>query len=88
MTTTNTDSAAAPAALRTAARRLRYLRRYPVSTPYGPEVRDGMSWACMSYAYEHALRVLIDEFGARSDFHALFYGPQGEDPDGVREAGQ
>lgn len=32
-------------------------------------------------AYEYALRVLIDEFSLGDDFHSLFYGPQGEDPD-------
>lgn len=35
----------------------------------------------MAYAYEYALRVLIDEFGAQADWAELFYGPQGEDPD-------
>jgi hypothetical protein len=67
------------AALQTAARRLRYLRRHPQPFTYqsnSPEIRLGMAMA-----YEYALRVLIDEFGARDSFHGLFYGPQGEDPD-------
>lgn len=73
------QAAAVPAALRTAARRLRYLRRYPNPCSYQsqrPDIRLGMA-----YAYEYALRVLIDEFGAAADFAALYYGPQGEDPD-------
>lgn len=67
------------AALQTAARRLRYLRRHPQPFTYqsnSPKVRLGMAMA-----YEYALRVLIDEFGAQDSFHGLFYGPQGEDPD-------
>jgi hypothetical protein len=35
----------------------------------------------MAYAYEYALRVLIDEFDAQAEFHQLFYGPQSEDSD-------
>ena len=65
--------------LQTAARRLRYLRRHPNSYSYqasNEQIKLGMA-----YAYEYALRVLIDEFGASADFHSLFYGPQGEDPD-------
>jgi hypothetical protein len=66
------------ACLQLTARRLRYLRRYPnPSTFHNSEaIRLGMA-----LAYEYALRVLIDEFGAADEFHALFYGPQGEDPD-------
>ena len=67
------------ACLATAARRLRYLRRYPNHFTYqasNEQVKLGMA-----YAYEYALRVLIDEFGATDQWHALFYGPQNEDPD-------
>ena len=67
------------AALQTTARRLRYLRRCPNSFSYhsdNPQVCLGMA-----VAYEYALRILIDEFGAGDSFHALFYGPQNEDPD-------
>ena len=67
------------ACLATAARRLRYLRRFPqpfTSQASSPEIKLGMAMA-----YEYALRVLIDEFGAEDDFHALFYGPQSEDPE-------
>lgn len=84
--TTTPHAAVVPAALRTAARRLRYLRRYPNSHSYQsqrPDIRLGMA-----YAYEYALRMLIDEFGAAADFVELFYGPQGEDPDGGRPAGE
>ena len=35
----------------------------------------------MAIAYEYALRIIIDELGLSEEFHALFYGPQGEDPD-------
>lgn len=88
MTTTQPtqQTANVPAALRTAARRLRYLRRYPNPFSYQsqrPDIRLGMA-----YAYEYALRMLIDEFGAQADFAALFYGPQGEDPDQDRPAGE
>lgn len=61
------------------ARRLRYLRRHPNPSTYqagNDQIRLGMA-----YAYEYALRVVIDEFGLRDEFHSLFYGPQGEDPD-------
>lgn len=68
-----------PAAVRTAARRLRYLRRYP--EPHSYQVSAEPVRLGMSYAYGHALRVLIDEFGLQDDFHALYYGPQGEDAD-------
>mgnify|MGYP006266672961 CR=1 FL=1 len=67
------------ASLATTARRLRYLRRHPNPFTYqsnNEQVRLGMA-----YAYEYALRVLIDEFGAADQWHELFYGPQGEDPD-------
>lgn len=80
------QAAVVPAALRTAARRLRYLRRHPNPCSYQsqrPDIRLGMA-----YAYEYALRVLIDEFGATADFSALYYGPEGEDPDYGRPAGE
>jgi hypothetical protein len=67
------------AALAIAARRLRYLRRHPDPHSYqagGDQIRLGMA-----YAYEHALRLLIDEFAETDNFHALFYGPQSEDID-------
>ena len=67
------------AALKLTARRPRYLRRHPQPFSYqsnSPQILLGMA-----QGYEYALRVLIDEFGANDEFHALFYGPQGEDPD-------
>lgn len=67
------------AALATAARRLRYLRRYP--NPFSYQSHNEQVKLGMAYAYEYALRVLIDEFGATDQWQALFYGPQGEDPD-------
>jgi len=67
------------ASLQTAARRLRFLRRHP--NPYSYQANNEQIRLGMAYAYEYALRVLIDEFGASADFHSLFYGPQGEDPD-------
>jgi hypothetical protein len=67
------------AALATAARRLRYLRRFPQPPTY--QANSAQIQLGMAMAYEYALRVLIDEFGARDEFHALFYGPQREDPD-------
>jgi hypothetical protein len=80
MTRTTLASPVNPtASLATAARRLRYLRRHPNPSSYhadSPAVRLGMA-----YAYEYALRVLIDEFGQQDSFHSLFYGPQNEDPD-------
>jgi hypothetical protein len=66
--------------IETTARRLRFLRRHP--NPYvnsistSEDVYKGMAWA-----YEYALRVLIEEFGESERFHQLFYGPQFEDPD-------
>ena len=68
-----------PAPLRTAARRLRYLRRHPNPSVFeenDPQIKLGMT-----LAHEQALRILIDEFGAQAEFHELFYGPQGEDTD-------
>lgn len=67
------------AALETAARRLRYLRRFP--QPYTYQASNDQIKLGMAMAYEYALRVLIDEFGADDEFHALFYGPQFEDHD-------
>lgn len=80
-TTNNTEAPTMPipAALRTAARRLRYLRRHPSQRIFeenDPQIKLGMT-----LAYEQALRLLIDEFGAQPEFHELFYGPQGEDAD-------
>ena len=69
----------AHAALATAARRLRYLRRFP--QPYSYQASNDQIKLGMAMAYEYALRVLIDEFGAGDEFHALFYGPQNEAPD-------
>lgn len=67
------------ASLATAARRLRYLRRHP--NPFSYQANNEQVKLGMAYAYEYALRVLIDEFSATDQWHALFYGPQGEDPD-------
>lgn len=67
------------ASLKTAARRLRYLRRHP--NPYTYQSNSEQIRLGMAYAYEYALRILIDEFGAAEEFHSLFYGPNGEDPD-------
>ena len=67
------------ACLSTAARRLRYLRRFP--QPYSYQAGNDQIKLGMAMAYEYALRVLIDEFGAGDEFCALFYGPQSEDPD-------
>jgi hypothetical protein len=67
------------AALAIAARRLRYLRRHPA--PHSYQAGGGQICLGMAYAYEHALRLLIDEFGESENFHALFYGPQSEDID-------
>lgn len=62
------------------ARRLRYLRRYPPDAC--GRVMSPAQQESAAMAYEYALRVFIDELGAAPDFHALFYGPQGEDSDG------
>jgi hypothetical protein len=64
-------------ALQLSARRLRYLRQFP---PMGrfPGENDRQA---SSFAYEHALRVVLDEHGILpgSDLWAsLFYGPQAE----------
>lgn len=67
------------ASLATAARRLRYLRRYP--NPFSYQANNEQVKLGMAYAYEYALRVLIDEFGATDQWHSLFYGPQEEDAD-------
>jgi hypothetical protein len=67
------------AALALTARRLRYLRRFP--QPYTYQASSEQIRLGMAQAYEYALRVLIDEFGADEQFHALFYGPIEEDPD-------
>ena len=67
------------ATIKVLARRLRYLRRHPNPCTYqanNEQVRLGMA-----IAYEYALRIIIDELGLSEEFHALFYGPQGEDPD-------
>jgi hypothetical protein len=73
------DPINARACLRVAARRLRYLRRYP--SPHTYETNTEQVRLGMAYAYENALRVIIDEFGLTEEFHSLFYGPQNEDPD-------
>ena len=65
------------ACLSTAARRLRYLRRFP--QPYSYQASNDQIKLGMAMAYEYALRVLIDEFGAGDEFFSLFYGPQSED---------
>ena len=67
------------ACLATAAQRLRYLRRFP--QPFTYQASNEQVKLGMALAYEYALRVLIDEFGAGDEFHALFYGPQSEDPE-------
>jgi hypothetical protein len=69
-----------PAALKTAARRLRYLRRRPAER-YARSYTEAECNAA-SFAYEHALRILIDEFSAEPEFHALFYGPLSEQATG------
>jgi len=79
MTTTPARTINANACLVNAARRLRYLRRFP--QPFTYQAESEQIKLGMAYAYEYALRVLIDEFGATEQFHSLFYGPQGEDPD-------
>ena len=49
------------------AKRLRYARRSAKSLP-------------AAVAYEDALRILLDEhLVSAPDWHALFYGPQGEE---------
>lgn len=62
------------AALFTAARRLRHLRRFP--NPFTYQSNNDQVKLGMAYAYEYALRVLIDEFGATDQFHELFYGSE------------
>lgn len=64
------------ACLFNAARRLRYLRRFP--QPYTYQANNDSIRLGMAYAYEYALRVLIDEFGAVDEFGALFYGADSE----------
>jgi hypothetical protein len=71
----------ATAALANAARRLRYLRRAP--NPFTYQSNNEQIKLGMAYAYEYALRVVIDEFSAQENFHALFYGPQSEDSNHV-----
>ncbi len=60
------------AALVSAARRLRFLRNHPVK-PYLKHYSQAENLAA-SFAYEYALRLLIDEFGKADKFHAFFYG--------------
>jgi len=55
------------------------VRRFP--EPHTYQASNEQVKLGMAMAYEDALRVLIDEFGADDEFHALFYGPQSEDPD-------
>jgi hypothetical protein len=60
------------ACLNTAARRLRYLRTRPVE-PYGKTYTPA-EIAAAAFAYEYALRVVVDEFGRNDDLAALMYG--------------
>ena len=60
------------AALVSVSRRLRYLRGNPVE-PYGKSYTKAELLAA-SFAYEYALRLLIDEFGEDSSFYEYFYG--------------
>lgn len=70
------------ACLSNTARRLRYLRRFP--QPYSYQANNEQIQLGMAYAYEYALRVLIDEFGVVDEFHELFYGAQSEQlPDAI-----
>lgn len=62
----------AKSCLASSARRLRYLRGNPVE-PYGKNYTEAQSKAA-AFAYEYALRLLIDEFGEDSSFYELFYG--------------
>lgn len=64
------------AALVSASRRLRYLRGNPVK-PYNKTYTQAELRAA-SFAYEYALRLLIDEFGEDLSFYEYFYG---NDPD-------
>ena len=57
------------------AKRLRYMRRSAESLP-------------VAVAYEQALRILLDEHLVGSaDWHALFYGPQGEENSWINHGG-
>jgi len=64
------------AALASAARRLRYLRGNPVE-PYNKTYTQ-VELLAASFAYEYALKLLIDEFGEDSSFYEYFHG---NDPD-------
>lgn len=75
--TERTSTVNTAACLANAARRLRYLRRSP--NPFSYQSENEQVRLGMAYAYEYALRVLIDEFDAQAEFHRLFYGPQSED---------
>ncbi len=64
-------------ALQLTARRLRYLRQFPPISRF-PGENDKLA---SSFAYEHALRVVLDEHGilpGSDHWASLFYGPQGE----------
>lgn len=60
------------AALHSAAKRLRYLLNHPVE-PYFKNYSNTERLAA-SFAYEYALRILIDEFGESENYCALRYG--------------
>lgn len=63
-------------ALKSAAKRLRYLLNNPVE-PYLKNYSHTERLAAC-FAYEYALKVLIDEFGESENYCALMYG---NDPD-------
>lgn len=60
------------AALSSAAKRLRYLLNHPVE-PYRRNYTQAENLAA-SFAYQYALRVLIDEFGEQENYCAFMYG--------------
>ena len=60
------------AALSSTAKRLRYLLNHPVQ-PFRKNYTEAENLAA-SFAYEYALRVLIDEFGERENYCAYMYG--------------
>lgn len=62
----------AKACLANSARRLRYLRGNPIE-PYNKSYTESERCAA-AFAYEYALRLLIDEFADDSSFYELFYG--------------
>lgn len=60
------------ACLANSAKRLRYLLNHPVE-PYRKSYTEAERLAA-SFAYEYALKVLIDEFGERENYCAFMYG--------------